>query len=230
MNRKDRQIYEVLTRVADFAARNVGLFPKDSAIAELVTSLESGWKTLSEQDAQRLAAGTAIRSRKSALAGAAGKLRSHMSKVTQLSQTLHAGEVRLPPSTSKGKLVECAKGFLRIAESMKKNFVDHGLPQTFADVIRGAIEEVENASIEYSKAKSARSEAVEKFAQGRKEALEALHRFDFLVGNALEGNPGALASYATARALERTRGRNKPAEESRSATPVPTTTASAAVA
>ena len=61
MNRKNSQTYEVLTRVVDLGTRNVSLFPENSAIAELLETLESGRKTLAEQDAIRASADTKVR-------------------------------------------------------------------------------------------------------------------------------------------------------------------------
>lgn len=230
MNRRNSQIYEVLTRVVDFGTRNVGLFPSNSSVAELLDTLESGMKTLSEEDAIRASAETAAKIRRAAQLAAVEKLKGYMLKASQLSQALHSNKVRLPAVSTKRTLLESANGFLRDADSMKKDFVDHGLSKDFAEIVRSAVEALERANLEYSKAKAAKSEAVEKFARAREEVMDALHRFDVLAGNALEDIPGALASYTTARSITRTRGRNKTSAET---PPQPATafpTASAAVA
>jgi hypothetical protein len=215
MNRKNSQFYEVLTRAVDFGTRNVSLFPGNSAIAELLETLESGRKTLAEQDAIRVSADTNVRIGRTVQDEARETLKGYILKAGQLSKITHSDNIRVPANSTRRALIEAANAFIRNAGSMKKDFVALGLPENFPEVIRGAVEELESANLEYSKAKALKSQAMERFAIAKEEAVEALHRFDILARNVLENNPGALASYESARTIEHTRGRGKTTEEAK---------------
>ena len=60
MNRIDIQDYQMLTRVMDFAANNVSLFPKTSAGPEILAGLGSAVAQLSEQARAQVSSEAAI--------------------------------------------------------------------------------------------------------------------------------------------------------------------------
>src|SRR5262249_14602394 len=90
MIRSKIQKYEMLARAAEFAARNVSLFPKKTAAAELVKQLQAVVKTLSEAKASQAAARDQMRtSRNQRLA----KLEELRSQVEAIHQTATALEI-----------------------------------------------------------------------------------------------------------------------------------------
>src|SRR6266705_2146900 len=61
MNRKNMQSYQMLTRTVEFATNHVGLFPKNSAAAEILDTMKSGVSELSGKGSTRVSAESAMR-------------------------------------------------------------------------------------------------------------------------------------------------------------------------
>jgi hypothetical protein len=201
------QTYQMLTRVTDFGSRHVGLFPPDSAAAELLSVLGSGAKTLSEESTVQTAAESAMRNARLARESARNELRSYVDKIGELSRSLHADSIRPRDLTTEAALIAGARAFIHSAGSLKEQFRTHALPAAFAEEVQKAVEELERATLDYSNAQGVRTGAIQKSAKAMEQITEALQRFDFIVANALEGNTAALASYATARSVGRARSR-----------------------
>src|SRR4051812_2880183 len=96
MNRKNTQSYQMLARVTEFARANVGLFPKDSAAAEIIEALESGVSELSEKAGKRISAQTAMRVSGNARTAAKGKLRGYLTRASWISAAMKSGKVQTP--------------------------------------------------------------------------------------------------------------------------------------
>src|SRR5438093_44797 len=74
MNRKNMQNYQMLTRTLEFATNHVGLFPKNSAAAEILDTIKSGVSELSEKGSARVSAESAMRVSRNARTAAREKL------------------------------------------------------------------------------------------------------------------------------------------------------------
>ena len=157
MNRNDTQTYQMLTRVADFGTKNVSSFPKTSGAARLLDGLENGLKTMSEAGGIYVAAKTAMRNGRTAKEACRENLKSYLSRAAQLSRVLHTDKLQLPANATDQFLIDCGKGFLLEAESMKKDFVEHGLSAKFAEEVTAAIEDFEKTILDYGEARGRRS-------------------------------------------------------------------------
>src|SRR6185295_18390134 len=96
MERKNMQSYQMLTRVAEFANANVGLFPKDSAAAEIIEALESGLSELSEKASKRISAETAMRISGNTRVASRDKLRGYLTRASWIANAMNSGKVRMP--------------------------------------------------------------------------------------------------------------------------------------
>ena len=230
MNRNDTQTYQMLTRVADFGTKNVSSFPKTSGAARLLDGLENGLKTMSEAGGIYVAAKTAMRNGRTAKEACRENLKSYLSRAAQLSRVLHTDKLQLPANATDQFLIDCGKGFLLEAESMKKDFVEHGLSAKFAEEVTAAIEDFEKTILDYGEARGRRSASYKKWQETLEETLDILGRFDFLVTNAFENDSAALASYAVARSIRRVGGRKAVGTTPPAAEPAPAPAAPTAVA
>ncbi len=204
MNRKDNQNYQMLTCVVDYGTRNVGLFPKNTTAAEILRKLESEVKTLSEIAANRKSAEAAMHNGHAARLTARDNARNLIIRAGLVARALNTGKVRLPKKKTERELIDVGRGVGRDAESLKKDFARFGLQP---EQVSAAVEALETAILDYTKAKTNRSAAIEEWNSAMAAAMEALAGFDALVANVLGDNPGALASYQAIRSIGRFRGR-----------------------
>ena len=160
MNRKNMQSYQMLTRTVEFAANHLGLFPKNSAAAEILDTMKSGVSELSEKGSARVSAESAVRiSRRTA---ARQKLQGCLATADRIARLLRSDKIRFPAGRTEQALIDSGHAFAADAESMAKDFIKHGLDP---EEVSGAVEALENAIRDYSNAKATRSAAIEKSAR-----------------------------------------------------------------
>jgi hypothetical protein len=212
MNRK-KETHQMLTRMVSFGNRMIGLFPKGSVILDLLKRLESGVETLSEEAAIQLSAEAEMRTTLQAKKASREMLRSLIAKGVRLSAALGTEDIKPPNYPSDRALIDMGSRLTRDSDLMKKEFEGHGLPK-FADAIGEATDVFEKAVAAYATAKAKRSAAISRWNAALEPTLGVLRRFDVLVSNVLEDNAGALAEYAVARVVPRSRGRTSATTES----------------
>ncbi len=227
MNRKNTT-FEMLTRVADFANRSVSLFPRSSSVSDLLETLESGVKVLSEEASNRLSAEATIRTTQTAKEAARNALKAYLLQAGRVSRALHSPDIKLPVNPSDHTLIDSANRVAQGADSMKKDFIELGLPK-FAESVSAVVDDLKKAAREQAQAKAERSAAIQRWNTVMASTQDALRRFDVLVANVFKGDSGKLASYASARAIPHVRARKvagtPPASQSTTTTAVATTAA-----
>jgi hypothetical protein len=224
MKRKDTQTYQMLTHVVDFGTRNVNLFASDTGAKTILETLATGVETLSRQSGAWMASKTALRNGRTAKDAARESLKNYLTRAAQLSRALHSDKLQFPASPTNQNLIDSGKGFLLEADSMKKEFVEHGLSATFVSDLEAAVRNLEKSIQDCRDATGRRSASLRKWDDTLGETLDALGRFDILVSNALENDPAALTSYAIARTIRRAGGRKAAGTAAPTPDPVPATT------
>src|SRR5262249_10153807 len=204
MQRQESQILQMLTNVADFGAKNVGIFPKTTAAPEIVDALESGVKKLSDEAAVLPSVKAELRSNAGARAASRTKLRTCLSLAYQIARALNIDHVPAPDRMTEADLIETGNAFVIATESMKNDFVLHGLAPE--DVI-AAVESLKQAILAHTAAKETYSAGKREWRKAMTETLGKLRRFDALVSSVLRDKPGAMASYSIARSIPATRAR-----------------------
>ncbi len=221
MNRKDTQTYQMLTHVVDFGTRNVGLFPKTSAAAGILKTLEKGVATLSDQAGIWVAAKSETTTAYASRVASRETLKDLLSRAAQLSLVLQTTPIRLPNNVTDQQLIDAGRGFLRTGGPTTQDYVDHGLSATFADDLVAAIQDLEKGIQDCRDAKGRRMAVLEKWLTLLQESMNTLFRFDVLVSNTLKDDRAAMASYALARAVRRVGGHKVSAASPPTATPAP---------
>jgi hypothetical protein len=212
MNRKDMEMFEMLTRIVGFGVSRQTAFPAGSLIGELLETLKSSLKTWSAESATYVSAGKAKRTSKTATDAAREQLRGMVAKIIHLNESVQGTRIALPELSRDRVLINEANGFLRDADSLREEFVRHALPAEFPAEVGAAVKELEQAKANYSAARATGSMARQNIAELIEEISVNLRKFDFLVANAFEGDSGVLAAYATARVIPRARVRTVPSK------------------
>jgi hypothetical protein len=207
MNRKNIEMFEMLTRIVGFGVSRQAAFPAGSLIGELLETLKSSLKTWSEESAVYVSTGKAKRISKTARDAAREQLRGMVAKIIHLNESVQGTRIALPELSKDQVLIAEANAFLRDADSLREEFVRHALPAEFAAEVEATVKELEQAKANYSAAKATGSTARENIATLTEDVSMNVRKFDFLVANAFEGDSGVLAAYATARLIPRARGR-----------------------
>jgi hypothetical protein len=224
MKRTNTQTYQMLTHVVDFGTRNVNLFPSDTGAKKILETLAAGVETLSQQAGVWTASKTALRNGRTAKDASRESLKNYLTRAAQLSRALHSDKLQLPASPTDQNLIDSGNGFLLEAESLKKEFVEHGLSATFAADLEAAVRTFEKSIQDVRDATGRRSASLRKWNETLGETLDALSRFDILVSNALEKDHAALTSYAIARAIRRVGGRKAEGTPTTTEEPAPAAT------
>jgi hypothetical protein len=222
MKKREIEIYKMLTRVEDFGSRNVSMFPKNSAAAEILKTLGSGVEKLSEASATHASSEAAMREAHDARSAARTNARDLIRRASLVSRASDNSKVRFPKKVSEHALIVIGRGIEKDAAALKKDFVRHALS---LDEVLATTNALETAVLDDTKARTARSAARTEWNEAMAEAMHALIGLDALVVNAFANDPVALASYEGVRAIHKTRGRTKAAPES---PPVPAVTTAAA--
>ena len=208
MNRKNTQDYQMLTRVVDFVTNNVSLFPKTTAVPEILAALTTAVTTLADQATSRVAAETEIRTNRRSRFVARETLRTRIEQAEQTGRALKSDQFRLPSRRTDQAWINTGRAFAEAAEPLKKEFTQHGLPQ-FTEVMNAAVESLQDAILGHARGKAMYSRAVCGFDEAMKDAMDCLRSMDALVANTLGDNPAAMASWSVARTVTRTPARKR---------------------
>jgi hypothetical protein len=208
MIRKNMQDYQMLTKVADYFANIVGLFPKVSAASEILEELQSAVQQLSDQAQAQVSAESAMRVGRNARATARDALKRRLALSDQVARALNSDKFRMPGKRNDPALIVAGKAFAVDAEALKKDFIKHGLPP---DDMAAAVEALERAILDYTVGMTQRTSAIREFGKTMAEAMAYVKRLDVLVDTTLSDNPAVLASWAVVRSVSRP-ARRKPAQ------------------
>src|SRR5262249_41858357 len=153
MNRKNTTNYQRLTKVVEFAKRNVSLFPKDSAAEEILEALDDSVRAFPEKVAARIAAERAMQASLEARSAARDNLQRYITQAAWIAGSTHSAPVRKPVNGSDQALIDSGRGFLKDLGSASTVFAKHGVD------VGAAVDALETAIREYAHAKAARSAA-----------------------------------------------------------------------
>jgi hypothetical protein len=228
MDKPKIQKYEMLTRVADFAARNVGLFSKKTAAVELTKDIQSAVARLSQSKAAQAAARDQLRAIRSQRVAKQAALRRQVDAIHDTAEALKITGFSLPAKPGTSALFDTARSYATAVGSLKSQFVRHGLPSEFIDNLDSATEDLQAAIDSQVAAEGQQKAAIQDFDKTLDEALEYLERFKALLSNAMSDNHAVMAAWEVARRVERTRGYRK--EKPEPVTPTPPAPASVSAA
>jgi hypothetical protein len=142
-------------------------------------------------------------------AAARDALKRQLALSEQVARALNSDKFRMPPKRGDQALIVAGKAFAVDAESLKKDFIKHGLPP---DDMAAAVEALERAILDYTMGITQRASAIREFGKTMEEAMVYVKRLDVLVATTLADNPTVLASWTVVRSVSRPASRKpKPA-------------------
>jgi hypothetical protein len=145
MIRSKIQKYEMLTRVADFAARNVSVFPKETAAAELAKDILSAVEKLAQCKASQAAAIEQLRVGTEQRLAKQEALRNQLDAIRQTAKALNIGGFSLPERPHVSAFFDSARIYTEAVGELKPEFVRHGLPPDFIENLKSAAEGLQRA-------------------------------------------------------------------------------------
>lgn len=210
MNRHSVENYKMLTRVADFAANNVGLFPKSSPGLEIQMALASTVSELGELSSARISAETALRSGRKDRAITRDALKGLLAQANRTARALNSEAFRSANKPTDHALITSGRAFAADIEPMKKDFLVYGLsPEDVAVAVRA----LERAIRECSAGKAKRAAAIREFDEKLEVAMGYMRRFEALVENFLANNSAVMAEWTVARSINRITVRKRHGKE-----------------
>ena len=198
MKRLNIETTKMLTRVADFAASNVGMFPKSSAGAEVQAELSAAVRELAELSSARVSAETALRSASKERARARETLKEVLTQVNRTARALDSELFRAVIKPTDHALIQSGRAFATDIEPMKKDFLKYGIS---AAKVTDAVEALERAVREYSTGRANHAATVREFNEKLELAMGIMRRFEALVENMLVGDSRVIAAWTVARTV-----------------------------
>ena len=198
MNRIHVENYKMLTRVADFAANNVGLFPKSSPAVEIQKALAAAVGELAELSTARITADTVLRSGKKNRAITRDALKGLLAQANRTARALDSEVLRSASKPSDHSLISAGRAFAAEIEPMKKDFLDYGISP---EEVTAAAAALERAIRDYTAGKAKRTAAIRDFDEKLEVATGHMRRFEALVENLLANNSAVMAEWRVARTI-----------------------------
>jgi hypothetical protein len=203
MNRKRIQEYRMLTRVVDFGAKHVGLFPKRTVAGDLLAQITAAVTKLPEYATWQVSGHESIRTSSRKRTAAREAVRTQVEAIGQTARALKMQGFSIPTDPKEEDLINSARSFAQAAEPLKEEFIQHGLPPEFVENLNAAVQDLEESLLKRAASQAARSGAIREFNKLLDEALNLLDRFEALVDNTMADNPSVMAAWHVARHVER---------------------------
>jgi hypothetical protein len=214
MNRQNVENYKMLTRVADFAATNVGLFPKSSPGLEIQMALASAVRELAELSSARISAEAALRSGRKDRTITRDALKGLLAQVNRTARALDSESFRSAGKPTDHALITSGRAFAADIEPMRKDFIVYGIsPEDVAVAVRA----LERAIRDYSDRKAKRAAAIREFDAKLEVAMGYMRRFEALVENILSNNTSVMAQWTVARTINRVAVRRRTVDQTKAA-------------
>src|SRR2546423_7317743 len=171
MNRINVQQYQMLTRVVDFGAQNVSLFPETTAAAEILKGLAFAVSRVSGQASLQVRSEAALRTSRSARGAAREALKTRLALSEQIALALKSDKFRAPRRKGDQGLIHAGHAFAAEGVSLTEEFAKYGLPQ-FSDSMNAAVQDLEDAILGYSNGNAMRSGAIRELGSSMAAAMD----------------------------------------------------------
>jgi hypothetical protein len=203
MIRQKVHVFQMLTRVVDFGAKHVGLFPDTTIAGEILGELGTSVQKLAAHSVLQEAGNTSVRTSSILQKDARRKLKKQMRAISATARALEMKGFWMPTRQSESAFVNKGHEFAEAAEPLKAAFINHGLQPTFVEDLKEALAELEGSINGRTSGKAVRSGAIREFDQILDEALRLLHRFEVLVRNSMAHNERVMAAWDIASHVEK---------------------------
>ena len=225
MDRQNVKNLEMFTRVVEFGATHVELFPKNTLAGRCFAELGAAISNVSEHAAMQLASDNAISSNGKVRAAARESLRRQLLQIRDTASAIAIdtpglkGRFRMPRENRDQHLIHAAKAFADAAEPLRKAFVQLRVPEDFLESLNAAAAQLERSILEHGSSKTKRVNANAAIRECIAQCFKVLTRVDAVVENTLVDDGPLLAEWSTTRHVVRVPTRVAASDVSK--TPVP---------
>ena len=200
MNRKKIQQYRMLTRVVDFGAKHVGLFPEHTIAGEVLAEIGTTVTQLTEYATSRVSSHTSILMSGGARRKARLAVKRQMESAAQIARALKLENFSIPRKPKEEDLISTARSFVERMEPLKTEFSQHGLPP---EKLKTSIQALEESLLDRANGQSTRSGAIREFNKLLDDALNLVDRFEAIIDNTLADDELVVAAWKVARQIDR---------------------------
>jgi hypothetical protein len=200
MNRKKIQQYRMLTRVVDFGAKHVGLFPEHTIAGEVLAEMGATVTQLTEYATSRVSSHTSILLSGDARRKARGAVKRQMKSAAQIARALKLENFSMPRKPKEEDLISTARSFVEKMEPLRTKFGQHGLPP---EKLKTSIQALEESLLDRAIGQSTRSGAIREFNKLLDHALNLVERFEAIIDNTLADDELVMAAWKVARQIDR---------------------------
>ena len=227
MDRKNVQRIEMLGRVVEFGATHLELFPKDTLAGRSFAALGAALSNLSENASIQVSTRSGVRTTSKVRNAAREAVYRQMRQISDTADALAidaselTGRFRIG-SYSDRELIHMGRAFARDAEPLKKEFVQHRMPNDFIDKLNAAVDDLEESIREQGSFKSRRAKGNTLVDETLAECQTLLRRLDAVVENTVVDKPPLKSEWDAVRHVRRVSSRSEapdPSPESTAPTP-----------
>jgi hypothetical protein len=214
MDRRNFQYFEMLTRVVEFGEAHLDLFPKSTLAEKTFAQLGAALSNVSEHAGSQVTSRNSVHARTKVRDAAHHALRAQLRRLSDTARAIAIDtpgideQFRMPDRKRAQALLLGAKAFADAAGPIKKEFIQHGIPNGFIDDLHEAANGLEAAIQEQASNKTKRVSTGKALNDNLAECLKLLIRLDAVVKNTLVDNELALAEWNTARRVRRVSSRS----------------------
>jgi hypothetical protein len=163
MNRKRTQQYRMLTRVVDFGAKHVGLFPERTIAGDLLAEITATVARLPEYATSQVSSNASIQTSFRARKTARLAVKTQTEAIVQIARALKMQNFSIPIKAKEEELINTARSFVERAQPLKTEFIQHGLPPAFIENLKTSIQALEESLLSRASGEAARSGAIREF-------------------------------------------------------------------
>jgi hypothetical protein len=207
MNRKKILQYRMLTRVVDFGAKHVGLFPEHTIAGDVLAEIGSTVTQLTEYATSRVSSHTSILMSGQTRRQARLTVKRQMELTAQIGRALKLADFSIPRDPKEEDLISTARSFVERMEPLKTEFSQHGLPP---EKLKTSIQVLEESLLGLANGQSTRSGAIREFSKLLDVALNLVERLDAIIENTLADDELVMAAWKVARQIDRPAHSAKP--------------------
>src|ERR1700704_2216315 len=119
--------YRMLTRVVDFGAKHVGLFPERTVAGDLLAQITANAAKLPEYATSQVSGHESVLTSSRERTSTREAVRTQMEAIDQIARALNLEGFSIPKNAKEEDLIISARSFARTAEPSKAEFIQHGL-------------------------------------------------------------------------------------------------------
>ncbi len=199
----NKRVYEMLVRVAVFAASYPQHFAKGTASGELIGSIEAAVQSLAMSAASQMLGKGDLRRTAAERAKARKALRDQLETISRFARSMNLAQFWMPRDRGDLVLLTVANSFLQKAELVEQQFLDNQMPEDFLEKLKTAIQDLQATIKEQTFSRGASVAATASIDRSRNVALASLQRLDPIMESLLRDDPPALAAWYSARHIPR---------------------------